>query len=180
MLARFYAGLVKQVVLGTDGVLRAQWWSANDVLKAGPLTPTGSGGKQTTECVGSCVSSGLWLEGSITPAAQPSGVWLELNGTAGGFGFAIDKSGNFTLGQMSSPTAQMQKPLVIDRAMALSGDATFKLLVRNSWSNLGLSEFYVNDVLSLPFTLPAALTGSFATIGGGKVASVNKLSLPEA
>ena len=64
--------------------------------------------------------------------------------------------------------------------MALSGDATFKLLVRNSWSNLGLSEFYVNDVLALPFTLPAALTGSFATIGGGKVAAVHKLSLPEA
>ena len=32
-----YAGLVKRVVLGADGVLRAVWWTANDVLRAAAL-----------------------------------------------------------------------------------------------------------------------------------------------
>jgi hypothetical protein len=185
-----YAGLIKQAVLGDDGVLRAQWWSNNDVLKAGALTPVTAGGKTTTECIGACLSSGLWLEGTlqITPSRKmPQGVWVELNGTAlkkpsCGFGFAMDASGNFSLGEMDSATGRMTKPLVIDRAMKLTTSVSFKLLLRNAWSGLGMSEFYVDDVLALPFTLPAALTGSFAATDGKivKISGVNRLSLPEA
>ena len=162
------------------------------MLKAGALTPvTAADGKATTECVGACVSSGMWLEGSVTPSDSAQGVWVELNGTACatnskascGFGFAIDRSGNFTLGEMDSAGASMPKPLVLDRAMKLAKGApvSFKLLLRNAWSGLGMSEFYVNDVLALPFTLPAALTGSYAPTGGNvKISGVNRLSLPEA
>ena len=185
-----YAGLIKQVVLGEDGVLRAQWWSNNDVLKAEALTPvTAADGKATTECVGACLSSGLWLEGTITPSGStPQGVWVELNGTAlkkasCGFGFAMDGSGNFTLGEMTSETGSMTEPLVIDRAMKLAKGApvNFTLVLRNAWSGFGMSEFYVNGVLALPFTLPAALTGNFAATDGHsvKISSVNRLSLPE-
>ena len=83
------------------------------------------------------------------------------------------------------PRGEMAKPLLIDRAMSLASgaDVSFKLLVRNAWSGLGMTEFYVNDVLALPFTLPAALTGSYApTANDGivKVAAVHRLSLPEA
>ena len=171
--AAIYAGLVKQVVLGADGVLRAQWWANNDVLKAGPLTMSaaaapaavgggsgggggGSGGKQTstvvTECVGSCLSSGLWLEGTITPGSGPAvGIWVGLNGTAAdGFSFLIDSSGNFTLGPMehNGRGVAAQRPpkgqgsVVIDRALKLvpGKAATFRLLLRNAWSSLGMSE----------------------------------------
>ena len=205
-----YAGLIKQVVLGVDGVLRAQWWANNDVLKAGPLTPTVSRAtvttaaatstthrtysKTTTECVGSCVSSGMWLEGTIKLGNSPAGIWVELNGTnlnktvgsGYGFGFLIDSSGNFSLGEIDGgASGQMAKPVLIDRAMPLSSGTkvTFKLLLRNAWSGLGLTEFYVNDVLSLPFTLPAKLTGSYAPTtsdGSVKIGSVHRLSLPEA
>ena len=78
-------------------------------------------------------------------------------------------------------------PLVIDRAMAdqtrAGTELSFKLLIRNAWSNLGMSEFYVNDVLALPFTLPTALTGSYAPTasdGSVKISGVYRLSLPEA
>ena len=226
-----YAGLIKEVVLGKDdGVLRAQWWSNNDVLKAGPLTPSttttvravaddssgssgssSSGGgfsKSTTECVGACVSSGMWLEGTIKAGDAPAGIWVELNGTAlnktsggYGFGFMIDSSGNFSLGELDlalqggrrRQTAvdimrmMANPPLVIDRAMAdqtkAGTELSFKLLIRNAWSNLGMSEFYVNDVLALPFTLPVALTGSYAPTasdGSVKISGVYRLSLPEA
>merc|ERR1712227_884579 len=58
-----YAGLVKRAVLGADGVLRAQWWDANDVLKGQPLAVTPAPAPAParslqTACVGSCMSSG--------------------------------------------------------------------------------------------------------------------------
>ena len=136
----------------------------------------------------------MWLEGSIKVGGSPAGIWVELNGTSQnktgdsgyGFGFLVDSSGNFSLGEMDGgATGHMARPLLIDRAMSLASGAevSFKLIVRNAWSGLGMTEFYVNDVLALPFTLPAALTGSYApTANDGivKVAAVHRLSLPEA
>ena len=40
-------------------------------------------------------------------------------------------------------------------------------------------EFYVNDVLSLPFTLGSSLTGAFEAVRGGAVSAAHRLTLPE-
>ena len=37
MWRSYYVGLVKRAVVGTDGVLRVQWWESNDALKAAEL-----------------------------------------------------------------------------------------------------------------------------------------------
>merc|ERR1712060_825739 len=75
-----YAGLVKQAVLGLDGVLRAQWWEANSALRGDPLDiilVNGGGPCFTTSCNGSCLTSGLWLEGTIAPGQAAAGLWLQ-------------------------------------------------------------------------------------------------------
>ena len=69
-----YAGLVKQAVLGPDGVLRATWWAANNALRGSslPLLPRPSAAAAAADsvvsvssCVGACLTSGVWLEGSL-------------------------------------------------------------------------------------------------------------------
>ena len=42
-----------------------------------------------------------------------------------------------------------------------------------------MAEFYVNDVLALPFTLGSSLTGAFEVVGGGRVSAVHRVTLPE-
>ena len=69
------------------GVLRVQWWEANDVLKARalPLRPANAslgtgceaGGCNRTACEQRCVGSGLWLEGSSARMQAASGIWLQ-------------------------------------------------------------------------------------------------------
>ena len=79
----------------------------------------------------------------------------------------------------------MATPLTINRAMttvAAGSPVGFKLLLRNAWSGFGMSELYVDDVLALPFTLPAALTGVYAPTDSSavKISAVHRMSLPEA
>ena len=41
-------------------------------------------------------------------------------------------------------------------------------------------EFYVNDILSLPFTLGSSLTGAFQAVGSNaRVTAAHRLTLPE-
>ncbi len=198
-----YAGLVKRAVLGTDGVLRAVWWEANDALRAAPLptsaatvTPPPLAPALTTACVGACLSSGLWVEGTIDvgadAAATASGVWFQLEGGewADGFGFALaaaDAKGGtpFLLGPARADGNWTQRPLAIDRSLAFGGgglksvkSVAWRAIARNSYSAEGMVEFYVDGVLSLPFTLPAAITGVFGAFGAAEVGAVHGLSLP--
>ena len=97
-----YAALTKQVEVGADGVLRAVYWSGNDVLRGEALTiapsaprsaqsaPAAAAGGAAaaaaaaaavdlnrTSCIGQCLTSGLWIEGKLAPG-ELSGVWLQL------------------------------------------------------------------------------------------------------
>ena len=206
-----YAGLVKQAVLGDDGVLRASYWPNNDVLKADaltvapvpsdwPISPDSNySTKLVTECTNDCVSSGLWIEGTlrVPPAVgQAVGVWLETavgvphsNGTTTttGFRFLVDGSGQFQLCG-SKGEAQNAGCKKLNRALGgslLKPNATvpFLLIARNSWAGQGLAEHYVGGVLSLAQTLRGHLTGAFAAVGGSgavNITAVHRLSLPEA
>lgn len=183
-----YAGLVKRAVVGSDGVLRAHWWGANDALKGDALAiaPSPSPGYQITACNGTqCLSSGLWLEGSLSAGADGvgSGLWLQTNG--GGFATTVTCSSTactFVMGEKKSPSANWtSRPVSVDRGIAptKSGASLWRAVVRNAWSGQGMTEFYVDDVLALPFTVSGALTGSFAIIGKGSVTAVHRLTLPE-
>jgi hypothetical protein len=220
-----YAGLVKRARLGTDGVLRACWWDANDALRSTRLevvpatarltNQVGAGHYhaafvralsrlsgtanadtyQTTECLGSCLGSGLWLDGSV---GGNGGLWLQTTAAAGGFGFMVavnrtDGRLSFLLGQQSSPGIQagpmqpsgsssIPNPLVIDRSMdaPVAGVAVpWRAIVRNSWAHEAMVEFYVDGVLALPFTLQGAATGIFAMHGNATLKAAHRLSLPE-
>jgi hypothetical protein len=170
-----YAGLVKRAVLGEDGVLRAQWWDANDALQGTPLhitrNDTGSANMKT-DCTGSCMQSGIWLEGSMVASnASSQGVWLAC-GKDGGYGFNIDQAGRFLLFPGHA--------LVVDRAMPAKSVRRFRLLARTSSNGEGLAEFYVDDVVGLPVSLRACpWTGVFAGSAGVEVTSAFKLSLPQ-
>ena len=168
----YYVGLVKRAVLGSGGVLRVQWWEANDGLKGDSLElrPANSsqglgcedGSCSQTACTGSCLGSGLWLEGTVGRGEAATGVWMQ-TATGGGFAFTvntIDPSHvTFALGPTTSAayanvtwTAKNKTaggPDVIDRAMGFEGNSTvmpWRLVVRNAWSGQGMSEFYVNEV----------------------------------
>lgn len=168
----YYVGLVKRAVLGSGGVLRVQWWEANDGLKSDSLElrPANSsqglgcedGSCSQTACTGSCLGSGLWLEGTVGRGEAATGVWMQ-TATGGGFAFTvntIDPSHvTFALGPTTSAayanitwTAKNKTaggPDVIDRAMGFEGNSTvmtWRLVVRNAWSGQGMSEFYVNEV----------------------------------
>jgi hypothetical protein len=203
-----YAGLVKQAVLGDDGVLRASYWPNNDVLKADaltvapvpsdwPISPASNySTKLVTECTNDCVSSGLWIEGTLRVppvVGEAVGVWLETaigvphtNGTTTtGFRFLVDGSGQFQLCG-SKGEAQNAGCKKLNRALGgslLRPNATvpFLLIARNSWAGPGLTEHYVGGVLSLAQTLRGHLTGAFAAVGGAvNITAVHRLSLPEA
>jgi len=177
-----YMGLVKQVLEGDDGVLRAAWWPENDVLKADPLSITlaaapSPAGTMTTPAE---LGSGLWLEGTLNLTSSHTGIWLET--TNGGFALTLEvnPTGSFALGLMSSPGKWDKAPLRVDRAMAgVLGVGQWKALLRNSRDGYGMVEFYVDGVLSLPWTIgKATFTGGFAPVGNATVIGAHRLSLP--
>lgn len=232
-----YAGLVKRAVFDDDaGVLRAHWWSANDVLKGAPLplrparslpalppsnllppalhppplasllsasftrhhSPDANFYSVTalvnqttpllwmkTPCESpDCLSSGMWLEGSLSEAARPAGIWLE-QASGGGFAFALDVqtaegTTAFLIGRMTSPEqGWLEPPVRIDRHLRMQPGTPmpWRAVVRNAWSGYAMVEFYVDDVLSLPYTLDGLLTGTFVAFNGS-VAAVSRLTLP--
>lgn len=186
--ANNYAGLVKRAVLGPDGVLRAQWWSANDVLRSSALeitnasTNASAGAGLVTECTGDCMSSGIWLEGNLAAAGNAScGVMLE--SSAGDVFFAVDGAGRFVLDGLPpmrhDHDVWTSGRLVIDRAMPPRATRSFRLLARNSKAGEGLVEFYVDEMLSLPVTIKKGrLSGGFSVVGAGaQVSSAHRLSL---
>ena len=132
------------------------------------------------------MASGIWLEGTITCGTDraQAGLWFEMTG-GGGFGVAIETGpvGNFVLGDMDSDGQWTKPPLQVDRVMRgviATGDTiTWKLLARNAWTGSSMIEFYVNDVLSVPFAPGLAFTGKFATISAATtVAAAHRLPLP--
>lgn len=174
----YYVGLVKRAVLGSDGVLRVQWWNANDALKGNTLavrpanvsegTGCEGGTCSRTTCAGSCLGSGLWLEGKVGRGEAATGVWMQ-TATGGGFAFAVstvDPSNvTFALGPTASAAFANATwvttnrtsggPDTIDRAMTFPSDnvhgqnsssLAWRLVVRNAWSGQGMAEFYVNEV----------------------------------
>ena len=176
-------------MVGADDVLRVQWWEANDALKAAELalrpantslgTGCEAGGCNRTACDGSCVGSGLWLEGTIAAGEAATGIWLQ-TATGGGFAFTastVDPA-NMTFALGATPTAAAANaswvthnktaggPDIIDRAMVVpsSQNLTWRLVARNAWSGQGMVEWYVNDVMSLPFTVGSSLTGAFEVL----------------
>eukprot|EP01052_Picozoa_sp_SAG31_P025422 SAG31_NODE_2227_length_6148_cov_5.268309_9_plen_245_part_00 len=202
-----YAALIKQVELGTDGVLRAVWWKGNDILRGAPLTILPSqvpaNGQITfnrTSCVESCLTSGLWMEGSLAHG-RSSGVWLQANSSAEtnlrrGIAFVFDARtdiGIFRMGAAASPAAVVNDtttlPTVVNRSMQIrSGESLrFRLVVRNSWTEASMVEYYVNGVLGQAFSVgnrgasvaaASRLSGLFAAVGGARVDAVHKLTLP--
>ena len=195
-----YAALTKRVVLSADGVLRAVWWEQNELLRGESLAvvPETGGAHNATTCRELCLTSGMMLEGEMRHGSS-SGIWFETqsstnNATSGAsflFATSADSgSGIFRMGLLSSPTDNATLGTVVDRAMTVAPaqQIRFRLVVRNSWTDASMVEFYVNDVLGQAFSIgnrgaPASaagrLTGVFATVGGASVSSAHKLTLPE-
>lgn len=185
-----YAGLIKRAVLGKDGVLRASWWEKNNLLKGPQLAVASSAHTyHRTDCVDECLSSGLWLEGTVNGSeGVPSGLWLETTDASGGVAFLVNVSTGgaitFLLGQQSAPGVWVagKAPFRIDHAMARTGadpPNSWRLVMRNAWSAEGMVEFYVDDIVSVPYTVDGALTGVFAPLGGATVGAVHRLTLPQ-
>lgn len=179
-----YLGLIKQAVLRDDGVLRLQWWHANDHLRGAPLRIVANGSRSST---GADLSSGLWLEGVVN--ASGGGIWLETltsKQTLAGYTASIGSDGTFQLKGLTTHADHLSPPvdaLMIDRVLGpADAPRSFRLLARNSVSGEGLVEFYVDEVMSLPVTIQKArLTGVFTALGGAVITAANRLSLePEA
>ena len=169
-----YAGLVNRAALGADGVLREVWWGANDALRAAPaaLRPA-AGAWRNTSVAGDGLLSGLWLEGTLVRGAQPSGVLFQVAGR-NDFGVWLDGDGTFLIGAAPGHATR------IDRAMdgvLRPGPVPFRALLRNTHPRGGILEFYIADVLTLPWTAPDAFTGQFAATNGAVVAGAFELSL---
>jgi hypothetical protein len=202
-----YAALTKKVEVGADGVLRVVWWEGNDALRGAPLPVTPSrvpgvpAATNTTSCIHECLTSGLWLDGALSRKAALSGVWLQTTSaatnTTSGVAFMFDTGtvdGLFRMGVLPSATANATAlRTVVDRAMrqvAPGHEApTFRLVVRNSYTDAAMVEFYVNGVLGQAFSVgirgaaasaAARLTGAFAVIGGAELTAVHRLTLPRA
>merc|ERR1711879_16182 len=101
-----------------------------------------------------------------------------------GFGFGTTNSSLFEIGEMGTPGTQqdLAKLLAIDRGLAFQAGKTvhWRALARTVWTNQSIVEFYVDDVMTLPFTLPSPITGVFAGFGGAEITSAYRLSLPQA
>ena len=187
-----YVGLVKRGLLGTDGVLRAGWWEANNNLKGRALTvrsqlPVNASvpGGSSTSCLRQCLTAGIWIEGTlpVTKSTNSSGLWMQTS--SGGWASTVDPDGVFDVGGN-----------VIDRGQFLAGktSARWHALVRNSWTGPTIDkrgnvhvtqgammiEWYVEGVLSDTVYTSSVATGGFAALGDATVTAVHQLSLPEA
>jgi hypothetical protein len=170
----YYVGLVKRAMIGPrDGVLRVVWWAANDVLRGAALqprpliantsnsssAPTGCGGTSesspsscsVTECSGvACMSSGLWLEGTIGTQNQPAtGLWLQTI-SGGGFAFTVstlDDGRNLTFALGAAPSAADVNGSWVTRTQAAGGPLRIDRAissVRNTTTNSSSSSVGVD------------------------------------
>jgi hypothetical protein len=137
-----YVGIVKRAVVGADGALRAGWWENNDILR-GPALPFYPGlphndsavaGSQT-RCVGQCMSSGLWLEGTLSVnGTSQAGLWLQTGG--GGWASTVGGGSVFSLASTDADGKHTHSTTV-DRGDFLRGEANgraqlIKVLARST------------------------------------------------
>ena len=84
---------------------------------------------------------------------------------------------------------QIILPTAVNQSMQRPSDhnLTFRLVVRNSWTQASMVEYYVNDVLGQAFSIgsrgasvaaASRLSGAFSTVGGARVEAVHRLTLP--
>jgi hypothetical protein len=181
-----YAGLVKRAALGDDGVLRAVWWEANDNLQGGEfvISYLPSGFLNTT-CTYACLTSGMWISGKLmVDKGIDAGLWLETSTGGTGFGLWNDPSNStfyFRIGTMKYPSFWDPDTLFIDRSLSYQPGQVipWKAILRNTWNNVTYVEFYVNDVLTLPYSLSALADGVFSTYGGASIDQAFHLTLPK-
>jgi len=158
--AAVYAGLVKKLEKSeVDGVVRAVWYEANDSLKGEEQLNGG--------CDYVCMRKGVWIEGKGT-----DGVWIGLDG--GGFKVRFDReNGVFQHGYSNSidgdwttdPTNTNRGDFIKELS---DEDVSWRALVRVSFTNNTLVEFYLNDVVGSPFTITGVASGEFSgDINGG-------------
>ena len=164
-----------------------------------PQTPTAT----STACRTRCMTSGLWLEGTMKHGTM-SGIWLQTeraNVASGGVAFVSDTSvssqpssssslaaaGIFHMGLLPPPTDNVTAlPTVVNRSMhnviAAATPIRFRLVLRYSWTEASIVEFYCNDVLGQAFNIGnrGAPVTSMARLTGVFVATaVHRLTLPE-
>ena len=142
-----YVGAVKRGILGADGALRAGWWGNNDNLRAAPLTvlpklPANASvaGGGSTKCVGQCLTSGLWLEGTLPVASgSTAGLWLQTS--AGGWASTVGPESVFRLGATDA-NGKPGHASTLDRGDFLKGKSTarWRALVRNSWEGMSIDK----------------------------------------
>ena len=145
-----YVGVVKRAILGADGALRAGWWENNGNLQGAPLTvlpklPTNASvaGGGSTKCVGQCMTSGLWLEGTLPvvsgSSAPAAGLWLQTS--EGGWASTVGPQSVFRLGATDA-NGKPGHASTLDRGDFLKGKSTarWRALVRNSWEGMSIDK----------------------------------------
>jgi len=162
-LKSVYAAPIKSMIVMSDGVGRAMWYSPNDSLR----------GEAVTVCDEGCLEGGVVVEG-----AGVGGLWIELEGGEGWMVRYNAETKVFENGKKETAGGRddwVGSAVVTDRGDFLSLTAydgveeSWRALVKTGFTGRTMVEFYQNGVLATPWTLPAGATGKFVDGAGGDV-----------
>jgi len=182
---------LKAAVVDAEGTLRLAWWKGNEKMKHEPVAVTLSPVKPSAAKRGSPkpgdpnprgpimlantfdTKAGVILEGTLALPEKRGmprrGLYIEC-GSGRGAAVLINAAGQAELGPMRPDGTGFRAEKKVDREMAFSAPATFRLLLEGS-----LLEFYLDDILIECFSLPAAATGRIGLLTGGKSDAVGNL-----
>jgi hypothetical protein len=164
-----YFGTLKATTVNAAGTLRLTWWPGNEALKHERLPVAeapGSGaipGRITMWPNAFDVDRGVVLEGTLRPPQAagdpPVGLYVECQGDSGA-AIRVHAGGRAELGLVQPDGSGFQAEKTVDREVAYSNPALFRLLLKGS-----LLEFYLDDVLIECFSLPQRATGRLGGLG---------------
>ena len=153
-----YAAPLKKVEADKNGVVRAVWYEPNYLLK----------GQEIKECVGVCMESGVWIDGRGV-----GGLWIGLEGENAGFHTKYNvRKQVFEMGYKEKPEDDWgDSKIATDRGDCLAdvdvdeNEVEWRALIRATYTGTTLIEFYLNNILSSPFTVNGVVTGEFVSVG---------------
>lgn len=163
-----YFGLLKSAIVDDEGTLRLGWWKGNETLKQKPVEVKMP--EKRTE--GQIImlenvfdtNRGVIIEGTLSIPDSNNissvGFYIECVGNQGS-AIMVGANGVTELGSMQIDSLGFISEKHVDREIAFSRTARFRLLLKHS-----LIEFYLDDILIECFSLPANSTGKVGLIRG--------------